>query len=61
MPVLDSTPTFILTIGDDGQIALSQLVSGDLSSATLNQLYSGQRDIPAVTKLIELEIFRNLT
>lgn len=54
-------PIFVVQVGDNGQLTVSQVVAGDLSSATLAQLYSGQRDIPAVTKLVEAMIFRNLT
>lgn len=54
-------PTFILQVGSNGQLTVSQLSGGDLSSAILSQLLSVQRDIPAVTKLFEAMIIRNLT
>ena len=56
-----STPTFIVQCGTNGQVIVSELTGGDLSSATLSQLYSGQRDIPGPVKLIEHLIMRNLS
>lgn len=54
-------PTFVLTVGDNGQLTLSQVASGDLSSATLSQLFTAQRDIAGVMSLIQAEIIKNLT
>jgi hypothetical protein len=58
--VQTETPTFIVQIGSNGQLTTSQLVAGDLSSATLKQLHSDQRNIPATVKLVEAMIIRNL-
>ena len=56
-----ATPTFIVQCGSNGQVTVSELTGGDLSSAVLSQLYSGQRDIPAPVKLIECLIEKNLS
>jgi len=61
MAIPTSDPVFILQIGSNGQLTVSQLAGGDLTSAILSQLLSTQRDIPAVTKLLEALIIRNLT
>lgn len=61
MPLLASTPTFIVIVGDNGQITISRMLAGDLTSATLSQLFTAQRDIAGATKLIEAEIIKNLT
>ena len=61
MAIQTSDPVFILQIGSNGQLTVSQLAGGDLTSAILSQLLSTQRDIPAVTKLLEALIIRNLT
>jgi hypothetical protein len=60
MPTLDTTPTFVLAIGANGQLTVSQLVAGDLTSATLSQLFTAQRDIAGATKLLEAEIIKNI-
>lgn len=59
IPVI--VPTFVLQVGDNGQLTVLQVVGGDLSSATLSQLFTAQRDIAGATKLLEAYIIKNLT
>lgn len=59
IPVI--VPTFVLQVGANGQLVISQVTGGDLSSATLSQLFSAQRDIAGATKLLEAYIIKNLT
>lgn len=59
IPVL--FPTFVLEVGANGQLTVSQVTGGDLSSATLGQLFYAQRDIAGASKLLEALIIKNLT
>lgn len=59
IPVID--PTFVLVVGPNGQLTVSQVVGGNLGSATLGQLLTGQRNIADTAKLLEALIINNLT
>ena len=55
------SPTFLVQCGPNGQLTVFQLTGGNLTSATLSQLFTAQRDIAGATKLIEAMIIKNLS
>lgn len=59
IPVL--VPTFVLQVGANGQITVSQMTGGDLAGTVLSQLFTAQRDIAGAAKLLEALMIRNLT
>lgn len=61
MPVSVNSPTYLVTVGPDGQLTVYEVVSGNLSELQMNQLFSAQRDIAGAVKLVEAMIVRNLT
>ena len=56
-----TTPTFIVQCGANGQLTVSQVTGGNLASATLEQLFTAQRDIKGAVGLVEAMIIRNLS
>lgn len=59
-PFLASTPTFILTIDSTGQITVSKLLSGDLSSAALGTVFTGLNDIAGASEILKAEMVKNV-
>ena len=61
MPLPIIAPTFVVQCGANGQITIQQVAGGDLSSATLSQLFTAQRDIAGATELVRALLIKNLT